>query len=96
MITVYLLHLDRPLSPDHTAQHYIGWAEEDKFLERLAKHRAGNGSRFMQVAKERGIGWHLVRIWTGDRGREREIKNKKCAPRLCPICSVKRYHEVPF
>lgn len=51
--------------------------------KRLAEHKAGK-----QVANERGISYRIVRWWKGGRALERELKNKKCSPKLCPICSV--------
>lgn len=82
---VYLLHFDRPISDKHTCQHYIGFALD--VPARLALHRAGSGARLCQVAKERGIGFHLVRTWRGDRNLERALKNRKNAPRLCYCCN---------
>jgi hypothetical protein len=44
-----------------------------------------------QVAKERGIGFDVVRIWEdGDKNFERKLKNRKNSPKLCPICNPKR------
>lgn len=85
-MAVYLLHLERPLSPDHTAQHYIGHAYN--VSRRVRQHKRGKGARFMQVAKERGIGFKVARVWPeGDWTFERRLKNRKCAPRFCPICN---------
>jgi predicted GIY-YIG superfamily endonuclease len=81
---VYLLHLDRPLSPLHTAQHYLGWAA--RLAPRLAHHEAGTGARFTAVAIERGIAWTVARTWEGDRVLERRLKRRHEGPRLCPIC----------
>ena len=82
-MAVYLLHLDQPIS--NHAQHYIGYAEDVD--ERVARHRAGNGARLMQIAAERGIGFEVVRIWPdGDRSFERHLKNQKHAWRHCPVC----------
>ena len=83
-MTVYLLHLEQPLSSDHTAQHYLG--STDDLDQRLDDHKNHPDARFMQVAKERGIGFRLARTWDGGRQKERQLKNRKCAPRLCPIC----------
>lgn len=77
MGTVYLLHFDRPISPDHSRS----------LAERLADHAAGRGARLTQVARERGIGWQCVKTWEGTRGDERRFKNRKQAPRYCPICN---------
>ena len=83
---VYLLHLERPLSPDHTAQHYKGSAED------IEAHRRGNGSRMMQVVAERGIGFQLVRTWEVPEGMtlrqaEKVIRRQKNGRELCPLCN---------
>ena len=93
---VYLLHFNRPISSRHTTQHYIGFAE--CLATRIQRHESGNGARLVQVAKERGIHFKLVRVWCGDRELERRLKNWKCAPRLCPVCAqrpstVRSVHE---
>lgn len=88
---VYLLHFEKPISPDHTAQHYIGYCED--LPRRIAQHRAGCGARLTEVAKERGIGFAVVRVWPdGDRKLERRLKNRH-GSRLCPICG--RSHAQP-
>lgn len=117
-MTVYLLHLDQPLSrgvsPNGTplkAGHYIGYAED--LIERIDEHASvmwkpldepettddgrkvlgvkhGNGSRFMGVVNYHGVNWRLARVWEGDsadRSFERQLKNRKKAPLLCPICN---------
>lgn len=82
---VYLIHFDKPISPDHTCQHYIGYTTSLK--KRLAEHKAGSGARLCQVANERGIDYKVVRTWSnGTRRLERQLKNRKNSPRLCPIC----------
>jgi hypothetical protein len=82
--TVYLLHFDRPISDKHTAQHYLGWS---RYLPaRALAHLLGRGARFTQVAHERGIPFVIAAAWPGDRTFERELKRKKHASRLCPIC----------
>lgn len=81
---IYLLHFERPISEAHRAQHYIGWALD--LPARLALHRAGRGARLTQVAVARGIDFEVVRIWEGTRDFERQLKNGKRGPRLCPIC----------
>lgn len=90
MTGCYLLHFRQPISPAHTAQHYLGWAEDIE--RRIAEHRAGRGARLTQVAKERGIDFVVVRTWEGDRSLERKLKSRKEAPRLCPIC--RRRHDI--
>jgi len=84
---VYLLHFDKPISENHTCQHYLGWTND--LHARLAKHAAGSrrAARLTQVAKKRGIGWRLVRLWDGGRLLERQLKGCKNSPLLCPICN---------
>jgi len=84
---IYLLHFSTPIAPGrHTCQHYIGYT--DDLDARIDAHRAGRGSRLCEVARQRGISFQLVRVWTGDRTRERRLKNRKEGPRLCPICNA--------
>ncbi len=85
-MTVYLLHFDTPISPDHTCQHYVGFT--DQLRRRMEQHASGHGARLLAVAHERGIGWSLVRTWPrATRADERRIKQSKFANRLCPVCS---------
>lgn len=85
MCDVYLLHFDRPISDKHTTQHYLGSA--DDLFQRIGQQRAGTGARLCQVAKERGIGFTVARIWSNKpRAFEYELKARKNAPKLCPIC----------
>lgn len=85
-VTVYLLHFDRPISPAHTTQHYIGWAKD--LDSRLRDHARGHGAVLLRVAKERGIGWSLARTWPGaTRNDERALKNRHEGTRLCPTCN---------
>lgn len=87
-MTVYLLHLEQPLSDNHTCQHYMGSAED---LEtRLYQHLHYPDARMMQVVKERGIRWMLARTWPGGRIEERRLKNWKNGPKLCPVCQGKK------
>ena len=84
---VYLLHFSAPLGNErHQAQHYIGSAPDSRLQTRIAEHQRGAGARITQVAVERGIGLEVVRTWPGGRQEERRLKNRKAAPRLCPVC----------
>src|SRR5262249_16733436 len=63
-------------------------------LARLEAHRDGRGARLMEVITKAGITWQLARTWPGGRDRERAIKNRHEAPRLCPL-SPPRPHPLP-
>ena len=91
--TVYLLHFERPISPNSPSQHYCGFTKHG-LQERLADHLAGRGSRFTQVAIERGVKFEVVRTWTGGRSFERKLKNRKCLKMYCPVCNpgVRSFH----
>ena len=87
---IYLLHFDEAIGSDKArgkAQHYIGSAYN--LSSRMQQHMTGRGARLTQVLKERGIGFTIARIWPGDRRFERKLKNRKQAPRLCPICRAR-------
>jgi predicted GIY-YIG superfamily endonuclease len=84
-MTVYLLHFETRISDNHSCQHYIG--SSDNLDERLEDHKAGRAARLTQVAVERGIDFVLARTWEGGRVEERKLKNRKNAPKLCPICN---------
>lgn len=85
MAYVYLLHFDAPISPTHTAQHYLGYT--DCLQRRIDAHRKGQAARLTQVAHERGITFQVARVWrNGTRSLERRLKNRKNHRRLCPIC----------
>ena len=93
MSYVYLIHFAAPTAPGHPCQHYIGYAEN--LAARMKHHHKGTGARLTQVAVERGISFQVVRVWNGDRGRERHIKNRKEAPHLCPLCDPQAYRREP-
>ncbi len=83
--TVYLLHF---LKPYRHAKHYLGYSTNlDK---RITDHLAGMGARLLEVVTDARIEWKLARTWPGDRELERKLKNRKEAPKLCPICNGKR------
>src|SRR5215813_3042056 len=79
---IYLIHFDQPLKH---ARHYLGYA--DDLAARLERHRSGDGARLLAVLKSAGITWRCVRTWPGSRKLERQLKNRKEAPKLCPICA---------
>jgi predicted GIY-YIG superfamily endonuclease len=84
MGVIYLLHLDTPLSPTSPSRHYIGYTKH--VPSRMQAHLAWRGARFMQIARERNIGFSIARTWEGDRHYERKLKNRHNASRMCPIC----------
>lgn len=84
MSTVYLIHFDPPYKH---ARHYMGWTDNG-VEQRLAEHRAGRGARLTQVAAAAGCELILVRTWSNtERAHERVLKNRKNAPRMCPLCN---------
>jgi hypothetical protein len=56
---------------------------------RREQHLTGRGAGLTQVLKKRGIGFTIARIWPGDRRFKCKLKNRKDAPRLCPICRAR-------
>ncbi len=89
---VYEFHFDQPISDKHTTQHYIGSANDVE--ARYREHLAGKGAKLTQVALEKGISFHVVRVWDAgkDQGRklERKLKSQHNGPRLCPLCHPKK------
>jgi len=79
--TIYLLHFDTPYKH---AKHYLGYTES--FEKRIERHLQGHGARLINVIVEAGITFQVARLWKGDRRLERQLKNKKNACKLCPIC----------
>lgn len=89
-MAVYLLHFERPISPNHTCLHYLGFA--NNVDARIKHHRAGTSkARLLEVAHERGIGFEVVRVWEdGDRELERRLKRWHNSRLLCPVCLEER------
>src|SRR5262245_43305093 len=81
--TIYLLHFSEPYKH---AKLYVGFTED--LAARLEAHATGQGARLMEVITQAGISFQLARTWTGSREDERRIKNRKEAPRLCPVCKA--------
>lgn len=82
---VYLLHFSRPISPNHTAQHYLGSTQD--LDRRIAEHASGRGARLCEVAAERRITFQVARTWPGGWVEERRLKRRHNSPQLCPICN---------
>lgn len=86
---VYLLHFDEPIgnreNPRAQAQHYIGWA--DRLDRRIHQHLTGRGAKITAALAAKGIGFQIAQTWPGSRSFERQLKNRKNARKLCPICA---------
>jgi hypothetical protein len=94
--TVYLLHFNRPIgnpdNPKGQARHYLGWTSD--LPARVASHTSGvtpmpgcgTVARIVAHVQREGIGFRLARTWVGNRALERQLKNRRNAPRLCPFC----------
>jgi putative endonuclease len=86
--TVYLLHflepIGNPANPHAMAQHHLGWALVA--ADRISTQTAGNGAAIVRAVQAKGIGFLVAATWPGTRSLERRLKNRKCAPRYCPIC----------
>lgn len=78
----YLYHLDPPLKH---AQHYLGTTELG-IEERGKCHGTSAGARLLEVQKQNGGSWHLVRTWAGGRLKERALKMQS-GKRYCPECT---------
>ena len=84
--TVYLIHFETKL---HHAQHYLGFTTN--LEERLKRHASGNGSKLMHAVSQAGITWKVTRLWENvPQSWERELKQSKNTPCLCPECAGKR------
>jgi predicted GIY-YIG superfamily endonuclease len=79
---IYLLHFS--VAYKHAA-HYVGFTTD--LQSRLDAHKQGKGARLLEVIAQAGISFQLARTWQGTRKGERQIKNRKAAPRLCPLCN---------
>lgn len=78
---VYLLHFDKPYKH---ARHYWGWAQ--KVEARNSHHKDGTGANLMAYVAAAGISWEVAMVIPGDKYKERQMKNRGGARRLCPIC----------
>lgn len=81
---IYILHFDTSY---HHAKHYVGYCADGTLEQRLARHRAGQGSRLMLAIELAGIGFTVALTHPGDRHFERKLKRAKNTSRFCPLCS---------
>jgi predicted GIY-YIG superfamily endonuclease len=79
---IYLLHFSQPFGH---AKHYTGYTRD--LSARLESHATGKGARLLEVITDAGLTFQLARTWQGTRKTERKIKNRKEAPKLCPVCN---------
>jgi hypothetical protein len=83
---VYLVHL---VPAYRHARHYLGFTERAGVPSRLREHATSDphGARLLRVALAAGGDFELTRLWLGTRRLERQLKQRKAAPRLlCPAC----------
>ena len=89
MSTVYLLHflqpIGNPANPHAMAQHYLGTdlSGQRISVQTVGGHRA---ARIVAHVQREGIGFVVARTWPGSRALERQLKRRKNAPKLCPVC----------
>lgn len=88
---IYLIHaygrIGNLENPYGCANHYMGYTNRS-LKARMKEHEAatGQGAHIMAAFKKAGIAWEVVRTWTGNKALERQLKNQKNLPRLCPVC----------
>jgi hypothetical protein len=67
------------------AQHYLG---ADLSGQRISVQTLGgtDAARIVAHVQRQGIGFVVARTWPGSRALERQLKHRKNASKLCPIC----------
>jgi predicted GIY-YIG superfamily endonuclease len=94
---VYLLHFTD--SAGNTARyrhagHYIGSA---KYLDaRIAHHRDGSGANLTRVIRAAGLTFTVAATWRGGRDKERQLKSRGGASRICPVCKGRPVCDAPL
>jgi predicted GIY-YIG superfamily endonuclease len=83
-VTVYLIHFEQPF---RHAKHYLGFTSL-ALEERVARHMTDRGAALLRALNRAGIGWRVVRTWSGGIELEKQLKRSKNAPRLCPVCAA--------
>ena len=82
---IYLVHFERPYKH---ARHYLGFTDlslSERFKRHCSNAAKRQGSALMRSITEAGIAFKVVRVWAGDRTRERQLKSGGHA-RRCPVC----------
>jgi len=78
---IYIIHM----TPKYKhARHYIGFSYDPK--QRFSEHRAGRGSRLLEVAVNAGCKLKIAVLGRGTRHDERRMKNEGHSVRHCPYC----------
>jgi predicted GIY-YIG superfamily endonuclease len=86
----YMLHFSASFSH---SRHYIGTTHD--VVKRVTRHMKGQSNvGFLNAALASGIHFTLVRVWSGGHDVERKLKDRKDAPRQCPICNRKFHRTV--
>lgn len=83
---IYLLHIDPPY---HHARHYLGYTDRQSptaIEDRLNEHITGQGNGLVFAAYQAGHTITLACVFEGDGNLERQIKNRRNTPRICPCC----------
>jgi len=87
-MTVYLLSITPPLAH---ARHYVGWCEDGREDDRLARHIAGRGARILEAAVAAGCKIARVHLWHGaTRTFERRLKRRRDTAKWCPCCNQRK------
>lgn len=91
--TIYLLHFDRPFGH---AKHYLGWAENQNWSERIEQHRSGQGSKLMSYVIGAGIGFVVAKLWDNKTRHDERRWKARGKGQICPIClKAKAANKVP-
>lgn len=84
---IYVLHFAEPY---HHARHYLGFAENEKAVERrVRQHLEGTGRRpspLVRAVRAAKIEVIHVATFEGDRDAERRIKDGARTAAFCPMC----------
>jgi putative endonuclease len=91
----YLLKLSKPLgTTKHSARYYLGSCTN--LNKRIEQHKQGTAAAFTRAAKDKGICFEVVRVWTVKtiqeaRQLERNLKNYKNHAKLL---HSKKFHNL--
>jgi len=92
---IYILHFGERLAH---ALHYVGTTTE--LRDRLTAHANGQGSRLCGALADLNMHWCLSALFQVNakdaRNFERQIKDRKHTPAICPLCSDSNNTTLPF